>query len=91
MMNTSLLLLPDENRSQIVYPTVNRTFILPTLLTQIQTNFDFGFNDLYRLIHDNLGLLKTVLDSVWSNATLLLTLLSTIKKTLLSNDRFTNV
>lgn len=80
MMNTSLLLLPDDNRSQLVYPTDNPTFTLPTLFTQIQNNLGFGFsfNDLYRLIHDNLGLLRTVLDSVWSNATLLLTLLSSI-------------
>jgi hypothetical protein len=79
MTNTSLLLLPDKNRSISLYSSENHTLLIPNLFTQIQTNFDFHLNDLYRLIHDNLGLLRTVFESIWSsNATLLLTLLSTI-------------
>jgi predicted PurR-regulated permease PerM len=78
MTNTSSLLLPDKNRSISLYSSENHTLLIPNLYTQLQTNFDFHLNDLYRLIHDNLGLLRTVFDSVWSNATLLLTLLSTI-------------
>jgi predicted PurR-regulated permease PerM len=42
------------------------------------SNFDFQFNDLYNLIRNNMGVLRTVLDSIWTNTTLLLTLLSTI-------------
>jgi predicted PurR-regulated permease PerM len=78
MTNTSNLLLSDKNRSSIMYSSANHTLLIPNLFTQMQTNFDFHLNDLYRLIRDNLGLLRTVLDSIWTNTTLLLTLLSTI-------------
>jgi hypothetical protein len=61
-----------------MYTSVNRSFILPNLLQQIQTNFDFRLNDFFQLIRDNLGLLRTVLDSIWSNTTHILTLLSSI-------------
>jgi predicted PurR-regulated permease PerM len=46
--------------------------------TLSMANFDFHFNDLYNLIRNNIGVLRTVLDSIWTNTTLLLTLLSTI-------------
>ena len=50
----------------------------PNLVTYFQTNSDFHLNDLYRLIRDNLDLLRTVFDSIWTNTTILLTLVSTI-------------
>jgi predicted PurR-regulated permease PerM len=78
MTNTSTLLLPDKNRSEVLYSPQNHTLLVPNIFTQIQTNFDFHLYDLYNLIRGNLGLLRTVLDSVWTNTTLLLTLLSTI-------------
>ena len=78
MVNTSSLFLTMENRSATIYPALYQPFTFQSLLKQLPTNLDFLFADIYRLIHDNLGLLRTVLDTVWSNATLLLTLLSTI-------------
>ncbi|CAF0818130.1 unnamed protein product [Adineta ricciae] len=78
MMNTSTILSPNENRSAILYSPSNHTLIVPNVLSQMQTNFDFHLHDAYRLIRDNLGLLRTVLDSIWTNTTLVLTLLSTI-------------
>ena len=78
MVNTSSLFLTAENRSAVIYPALNQPFTFQSLLKQLPTNLDFLFADVYRLIHDNLGLLRTVLDTVWSNATLLLTLFSTI-------------
>ncbi len=59
---------------RILNSSSNQSFILPNLLTYIELHI----NDLYRLIRDNLDLLRTILDSIWSNATLVLTLLSTI-------------
>ncbi|CAF3503185.1 unnamed protein product [Rotaria sp. Silwood1] len=70
MSNTSTLLLPDKNRSTIIYSPKNHSLRIP--------NLDFHLNDLYRLVHNNLDFLRNVLDSVWKNTTLLLTLLSTI-------------
>ncbi len=70
MSNTSSLMLPDTNRSAATYSLANHTLII--------SNFDFHFNDLYHLVRNNIGVLRTVLDSLWTNTTLLLTLLSTI-------------
>ncbi|CAF3440966.1 unnamed protein product [Rotaria socialis] len=70
MSNTSILLLPDENRSTAIYSPINHTLIMPNLY--------FHFSDLYHLIHNNLDFVHSVLDSIWKNTTLLLTLLSTI-------------
>jgi hypothetical protein len=70
MSNTSNLLLPDKNHSTGMYSLGNHTLLIP--------NFDFHFNDFYYLIRNNIGVLRTVLDSIWTNTTLLLTLLSTI-------------
>jgi len=70
MSNTSSLILPDKNRSTATYSSTNHTLIIP--------NFDFHLNDVYHLIRNNIGVLRTVLDSIWTNTTLLLTLLSTI-------------
>lgn len=68
--NTSNLLLPDKNISTSMSSFANHNFSL--------SNFDFHFNDLYNLIQNNLGVLRTVFDSIWKNTTLFLTLLSTI-------------
>src|SRR6202041_443402 len=46
--------------------------------------FDFHLNDIYNLIRNNIGVLRTVLDSIWTNTTLLLALLSTIISLLFS-------
>ncbi|CAF4976246.1 unnamed protein product, partial [Rotaria socialis] len=70
MSNTSILLLPDENHSTAIYSPINHTLIMPNLY--------FHFSDLYHLIHNNLDFVHSVLDSIWKNTTLLLTLLSTI-------------
>jgi predicted PurR-regulated permease PerM len=70
MTNTSNLIIPDKNRSTAMYSLANHTLIM--------SNFDFHFNDLYYLIRNNIGVLRTILDSIWKNTTLLLTLLSTI-------------
>ncbi|CAF0779991.1 unnamed protein product [Adineta steineri] len=78
MTNASTLFSPGKNRSSIMYSSTNHSLLIPNLFTQMQTNFDFHINDIYSLVRDNLGLLRTVLDSIWTNTTLLLTLLSTI-------------
>lgn len=70
MTNTSLLLLPDQNRSMATWSSKNRTLKMP--------NFNFNLSDLYGLVHNNIDFLRNVLQSVWKNTTLLLTLLSTI-------------
>ncbi|CAF3126221.1 unnamed protein product [Rotaria sp. Silwood2] len=70
MSNTSTLLLPDKNRSTTIYSPKDHSLRIP--------NFDFHLSDLYVLVHNNLDFLRNVLDSVWKNTTLLLTLLSTI-------------
>lgn len=70
MTNTSTLLLPDKYRSTPMFSPTQRTLTMPTL--------DFHFSDLYRLVHNNLDFLRSLLDSIWKNTTLLLTLLSTI-------------
>ncbi len=70
MLNTSNLLLPDKNHSTSMYSLANHTLFM--------SNFDFHYNDFYYLIRNNIGVLRTVLDSIWTNTTLLLTLLSTI-------------
>jgi predicted PurR-regulated permease PerM len=67
-----------KNPNRMLYSSSNQSFYLPNLLTYIQTNFGFHTNDLYRLIRDNLDLLRTIFDSIWSNTTLILTLVSTI-------------
>ena len=78
LINTSSLFVTTENQSASTYSSLDRPFTFQNLLAQLPTNLDFLFTDIYRLIHDNLDLLRTVLDTVWSNATLLLTLMSTI-------------
>jgi len=78
LTNTSTLFISHKNRSRILYLSSNQSFLLPNFYKYMQTNFDFHINDLYRLIRDNLDLLRTILDSIWSNTTLILTLLSTI-------------
>jgi predicted PurR-regulated permease PerM len=68
------LFISHKIPGRILNSSSNQSFILPNLLTYIELHI----NDLYRLIRDNLDLLRTILDSIWSNATLVLTLLSTI-------------
>ena len=76
MMNTSSSYFIYENRSSVI--NMERTGLVPNLIQQFESNFHVGFHDFYQLIRDNLGLLRTVLDTVWSNTTLLLSLLSSI-------------
>ncbi|CAF3389412.1 unnamed protein product, partial [Rotaria sp. Silwood2] len=76
--NTSTLFITHKNSNRILYSSSNQNFRLLNFLTYIQTNFDFHINDLYHLIRDNLDLLRTILDSVWSNVSIILTLISTI-------------
>lgn len=78
LTNTSTSFISHKNRSRIFFSPLNQTFFLPNFHTYIQNNFDFHFNDLYRLVRDNLDILRTILDSIWSNTSLILTLLSTI-------------
>ncbi len=73
MTNTSTLFISHRNRSRMFYSTTNESF-----LTYMRTNFDFQFNDLYRLIHNNLDLLRTIVDAIWANMSIIFTLLSTI-------------
>ena len=76
MSNTSNLLLPDKNRSAVLYSPENHTLLMK--------NFDFSVYNLYNLVQNNIGVLRTVLDSVWTNTTLLLTLVSTFISLLFS-------
>ncbi len=48
------------------------------MFTYIQTNFDLHINDFYYFIRNNLDLLRTILDSIWSNMTIILAVFSTI-------------
>jgi predicted PurR-regulated permease PerM len=73
MTNTSI---SHKNRSRILNSPSNQSLFLLNILTYIQTNFHL--NDLYRLIRDNLDLLRTIFDSIWSNTTFILSLFSTI-------------
>lgn len=68
----------STNRSRIFNSISNQSLFSHPLVTYLQTNFDFHRNDLYRLIRDNLDLLHTIFDSIWSNMTIVLTLFSTI-------------
>ena len=70
MSNTSMFLLSDYNHSTSIHAPSNYTLTMSTL--------DFHFSDLYRLVHNNLDFVRSVLDSIWKNTTLLLALLSTI-------------
>lgn len=70
MSNTSNLLNPDVNRS-----TVIEAFPTPTTML---SNLDFHPNEIYNLVKNNIGVLRTILDSIWTNTTLLLTLVSTV-------------
>ena len=45
----------------------------------------FIIENLYNLIRNNIGILRTILDSIWTNTTLLLTLLSTITSLLFTS------
>ena len=47
-------------------------------LTHLQRRYNFHFGDLYHLLRENVELLRTVFKSVWSNTTLVLTIVSTI-------------
>ncbi|CAF1029362.1 unnamed protein product [Adineta steineri] len=76
--NTSTLFISHKNRSRILNISSSQSFLSPNFLIYIQTNFQYHLNDLYHLISDNIDLLRTILDSIWSNATLLLTVISTI-------------
>jgi hypothetical protein len=67
-----------KNSNKMFHSSLNQSFHLTNFLTYIQTNFDFHTNDLYRLIRDNIDLLRTIFDSIWLNTTLMLTLFSTI-------------
>ncbi|CAF0978535.1 unnamed protein product [Rotaria sordida] len=76
--NTSTLFITHKNSNRILHSSSNQNFRLLKLLKHIQKNFDFHLNDIYDLIRNNLDLLRTILDSIWSNATVILTLISTI-------------
>ncbi|CAF0871781.1 unnamed protein product [Rotaria sordida] len=76
--NTSILFITHKNSNRILHSSSNQNFRLLNLLKHIQKNFDFHLNDIYDLIRNNLDLLRTILDSIWSNATVILTLISTI-------------
>lgn len=70
MSNTSNVMLPNQNHSLQMYALANHTMLM--------SDFSFHLTDLYYLIQNNLGILRTILDSIWTNTTLLLTLISTI-------------
>ena len=44
----------------------------------MQTNWNFSTNDFYRLIRDNLDLIRTIVDSLWSHASTVLAICSTV-------------
>lgn len=56
----------------------DKNLLNSNIFNHIMTNFDFGLNDFYQLVHNNLDVLRTVLHSVWSNTAGFLTLFSTI-------------
>ena len=70
MSNTSNSVHSNPNRSLPMYSLANHTMLM--------SNFNFHLTDLYYLIQNNLGILRTIFDSIWTNTTLLLTLVSTI-------------
>jgi len=78
LTNTSTLFFMPKNRSRRFSLSSTENLFGPNMYKFIQTNFDFHSNDFYRLIHDNLDLLRTIFDSIWSNTTIILTFLSTV-------------
>ncbi|UJR31955.1 hypothetical protein I4U23_019428 [Adineta vaga] len=67
--NTSIF-SSHKNQSRILSLSSNRSFTL--------TNFQLHIEDFYALIRNNLDLLHTIFDTIRSNATLVLTLISTV-------------
>lgn len=78
LSNTSSLFLSPSNRSRISDLMSNEHFFPDHFLTQLQRSYNFHFSDVYHLISDNLDLLRTIFHSIWSNTTLVLTIVSTI-------------
>lgn len=58
--------------------TLNENIFSVRFLRQLQRSYNFRLSDLYHLTRENLDLLQTIFDSIWSNTTLVLTIISTI-------------
>lgn len=70
MLNSSNLFSSDINRTNVIESLTTPTTVL--------ANFDFHPNDIYNLVKNNISVLRTILDSIWKNTTLLLALVSTV-------------
>ncbi len=73
-----MLFLSPKNRSRRFVSSANHSLFSFNFLRTLQDNSNFHLNDIYRLLHDNVDFLRTILDSIWSNTTVLFTLFSTI-------------